>query len=72
MPYPDRFRHPKVGKGVEDRDPDVGFVDLPLEGPGVQAVAQLLHPVHHVFRDAAPVVAALVLPAATSLDPRSP
>jgi hypothetical protein len=67
LPYPDRFRHAQVGKGVEDRRPDVGFGDLPLEGPGVQGVAQLLQSVHPVFREAAPVVAALVLPDALSL-----
>lgn len=67
LPYPDRCRHAEIGKGVEDRGPDMSFSDLPLEGPGVQAATQLLQPVHHVLGDAAPVVAALVLPAAASL-----
>jgi len=40
---------------------------LPLEGSGVQAVAQLLQPVHPVLCDAAPGVTAVVLPAVESL-----
>ena len=63
FPYPDRLRHAQVGERVDDRRPDVGFVDLPFKGSGVQAVAQLLEPVHHVLGNAAPVVAAIVLPA---------
>ena len=67
LPYPDRCRHPEIGKGVEDRGRDMSFGDLPLEGPGVRSVAQWLQPVHPVLGDAAPVVAALVLPATASL-----
>lgn len=67
MPYPDRLRHAQVGERVDDRRPDVGFVDLPFKGSGVQAVAQLLEPVHHVLGNAAPVVAAIVLPAVEPL-----
>jgi hypothetical protein len=67
LPYPDRLRHAQVGKGVEDGGANVSFCHLSLEGSGVQAVAQLLQPVHHILGDAAPVVAAIVLPAVESL-----
>lgn len=67
LPYPVRTRHAQVGKRVEDGGANVSFCHLPLEGSGVQAVAQLLQPEHHVLGDAAPVVAAVVLPAGESL-----
>jgi hypothetical protein len=43
------------------------LVDLSLESAGVQTIAQLLEPVHHVLGKAAPVIAAVVLPAAAPL-----
>jgi hypothetical protein len=67
LPYPDRLRHAQVGEGIDNGRPNVGFVHLSLEAPGEQAVAELLEPVHHVLGDAAPVVAAIVLPAVESL-----
>ena len=67
FPNPDGLRHAQIGKGVDDGGPDVRFGHLPLEGSGVQAVAQLLQPVHHVLGDAAPVVVAIVLPASAAL-----
>ena len=56
-----------IGKGVDDDGADVRFGHLSLEGSRVQAVAQLLQPVHHVLGDAAPVVVAIALPAGAAL-----
>lgn len=67
LPYPDRLRYAQVGESLEDRCPDVGFVHLDLEGSGGETVAQSLQAVHHVRGDAAPLVAAIVLPAGESL-----
>ena len=59
--------HAQISRGVVDGGPDEGFAHLPLEGSEVQAVAQLLQPVHHVLGRAAPVVSAIVLPAGAVL-----
>ncbi len=67
LPNPDGLRHAQIGKGIDDGGADVRFGHLPLEGSGVQAVAQLLQPVHHVLGDAAPVLVAIVLPASAAL-----
>ena len=67
MPHPDGHGHPEVGAGVEDCGPELGFIHLPFKGAGVEAVTELLEPVHHVLGKAAPVVATVVLPAGESL-----
>ena len=67
LPDAVRTRHAQVGQRVENGGANMGLGHLPLEGPVVQAVAQLLQPEHHVLGDAAPVVGAAVLPAGESL-----
>jgi hypothetical protein len=45
----------------------VGLGHLPVEEPGEHLVAELFEPIHHVLGEAAPMVAAVILPAISAL-----
>ena len=66
-PNPDRLGHAKVGESVDDDHTNMGFDDLAFEAPGQQFVPELFEPVHHVFGQAASMIATVVLPAVASL-----
>lgn len=65
LPYLGGVRQARACKsGLDYRASDVDFGHLPLEAPGIQAMLQLFQLVHHAFRDAAPLVDAVIFPAA--------
>ena len=62
LPSPDRLWHAKVGELVDDGYPDVALGNLPVKLTGEESITQLLEPIHHVFGNAAPVIAGFFLP----------
>ena len=62
LPSPDGVRHAKVGELVDDGCPDVALGNLPVKRTGEESIPQLLEPIHHVFGNAASVVAGGFLP----------
>lgn len=60
---PDGVRHAEVGELVDDGCPDVALGHLPVKLAGEESITQLLEPIHHVFGNAAAMVAGFFLPA---------
>ena len=66
LPSPDRLRQAEVGELVDDGCPDVALGHLPVKRTGEESIPQLLEPKHHVFGNAAAMVAGGFLPARPS------
>ena len=69
LPSPDGLRQAEVGELVEDGCPDVTLGHLPVKRAGEESIPQLLEPIHHVFGNAAAMVAGGLLPARPSPGP---
>ena len=72
MPSPDRLWQAEIGELVNDGYPDVALGNLPVKRTGEESIPQLLEPIHHVFGNAASVVAGGFLPSRSPLGFRSP